>query len=55
MNQRETRKMQDPSLPVGDPPSSPPTTFLLIIKKMIQDTAQQQKITTLNPRDPAGT
>jgi hypothetical protein len=55
MNQRVIRKTQDPSLPVGDPPSSPPTTFLLINKKMIQVTAQQQKTTTLNPRDPAGT
>jgi len=47
--------MQEPSLPVGLPPSSPPTTFLLISKKMIHTIATVQNTNTLKPSEPAGT
>lgn len=55
MNQRKTKKIRVPILPVGPPPSSPLSLHLLIIRVAMHAKAQQMNTTTLNPRLPAGT
>jgi len=54
MSQREHRKIQDPYLPTGFPPSSPFTISLLPKRKRRQIIASKVNKMTLKPKAPAG-